>query len=455
MMGPQDGRRTMELMSTSQGYAGLVIRSVPLPPPGQMIERFWKRLYLERQFPLLLPVVVLVAIQKSFIYQQASLCKTVQKIQETIAYHFSQQGSVVSVANDPAILTELWQRIAWFCVAQYSAEKNPANKAAEEAMAGAYCRSILLGDDSQEDSSMDLLRRFQEIAAKQQQANLVLQLMASISQSKKRGQRLNVFNPTFNFLLDTVTQQDVLQQLFELRKQICDLARIGTANIEVVSKRARQYKSKDMMIKYVTLKPIAELCAQKIAYEQEQLTMKQNLIHELIILVGNCRDGNNLSEIEQLLNYILQNWMLVHTEGESPSVGSWWTKQDWEPVVESFSSEPRRQSVAALLRLQEAPGECGDSDNGRLVHLSLVNIAGTMYRLIQDKVAVTQEDWYEDFWQKAIVEAAVEVSREKSTALFSFGLRYLKQCGFISEKLRVGSRSEIIYERALVWCGCD
>lgn len=445
MMGPHDGRRTMELMSTWQGYAGFVIRSVLLPPPAHIVEQFWKQLYLKRQFPILLQPVVLAAIQKSFIYQQASFCKTAQKLQQAMAYHFSQPGSLLSVANDPSILSELWQRLAWFCVAEYSPERvsdDPAKKAAEEAMVGGYCRSILLGDDAEELSSSEILEIFKVGTGRQQQSHLVLQLMALISDAKKTGNKLNVFNPSFLYLLDTVKREDVLQQLLKLRKEVCmgSVARSGTTF------KQQKPSSKDLMIKYVKCTPLKGALSQERNYEKQQFTQNVNLMNELIILVGNCRDGDSLSEIEQLLDGIL-----CPANDEPPLLGSWWTHQDWANVAESFSLEPRQNTVAALLRLQRTPEDLSDREKDRSIHLSLKNVAGTMYRLIHDRVAATQDDWYEEFWQKAVVEAAVEVSREKSFALFSFGLRYLKQCGFISEKLRVGSRSDIIYERALVW----
>ena len=445
MMGPHDGRRTMELMSTWQGYAGFVIRSVLLPPPSQIVEQFWKQLYLKRQFPVLLPSVVLAAIQRSFIYQQASFCKTVRKLQQALAYHFTQPGSLLSVANDPSILSELWQRLAWFCVAEYSPERvtdSPAKKAAEEAMVGAYCRSILLGDDAEELSSTEILQIFKEGTTRQQQSHLVLQLMVLISDAKKSGNKLNVFKPSFLYLLDNVKRQDVLQQLCESRKQVWMGSVAGSETIFQQQKPS----SKDLMIRYVKCTPLKDVLSRERNYETQQLLQKVNLLNELIILVGNCRDGDSLSEIEQILDNILGR-----TQDEPRSLGCWWTDQDWAAIAESFSPEPRQNNVSALLRLQRSTDDVNDGGKDRSIHLSLINVAGTMYRLIHDRVAATQEDWYEEFWQKAIVEAAVEVPREKSFALFSFGLRYLKQCGFISEKLRVGSRSDIIYERALVW----
>ena len=444
MMGPHDGRRTMELRSTSQGYAGFMIRSVSLPSPSYIVDQFWKRLYLKRQFPILLPPVVLAAIHRSFTYHHSTFCKASQTLKQALAYHFTQRGSLLTVANDPSILAELWQRLAWFCVA-------------EELTVGKFCREILVSADSEAISSQRILEVVGDEGTRQQEAQLVLHLMASVSQAKKTGNKLNVFNPTFQYLLDNVTRRDMLEHLVQLREQISTgnnhrhNADVGKPNLG----------HKAFLAKYITCMPLEEACSQEKDFKMQQLAKKQNFVNELIVLVGNCRDGDSsLSEIEQLLDETLGRWINhrcdANTGKEPSSEWDWLTEKDWVSLAESFSPEPRHQTVAALLRGHSPADRPTSNSNTRSNHLSLFNVAGTMYRVIRDRVAVTQEDWYEEFWQRAIVEAAEDVSRDKSFAQFSLGLRYLKQCGFISEKLRVGSRSDIIYERAkLVWCGGD
>ena len=65
---------------------------------------------------------------------------------------------------------------------------------------------------------------------------------------------------------------------------------------------------------------------------------------------------------------------------------------------------------------------------------------------------MTQEDWFDEFCQE-VKESANRSGQDFSSMLFSMGIRYLKQSGLVAEKLRVGSKSDIIYERAkLVYC---
>jgi hypothetical protein len=177
-------------------------------------------------------------------------------------------------------------------------------------------------------------------------------------------------------------------------------------------------------------------------YELRQINRRLDFLNELIVLVRNGRDGDDLSEIEELLDEALVDW-IFHKETEDDS--STWSalRNNWEEATEFFMlAEPRRKTVRALLKASQL--ESGE-------HFSLAYVAGTMYHLLHDRVAATQEDWYEEFLQIASTH-----SREDADSMFSLGLRYLKQCGLISEKLRVGSRSDIVYERAkLVWCGGD
>lgn len=459
LMGPHDGSRTMELRSTWQGHAGFMIRSLSLPTPTDIVDKFWQQLYLKRQFPILMPPAVLVAIQKSFTYHQSSFTKTLHKFQQALAYHLTQPGSLLTVANDPAVLSELWQRLAWFCVA---VDSHPDG--------GEYCRELLVGaaadaadddDDESEECSIPakmILQIIRDEDTRQQQGQLTLQLMASISAAKKAGNTLSMFNPSSLYLLEDVTRRDMLEHLVKLRQSICNTETIALSDL-IPSEPGH----KALLVKYVSGMDLEEACSQENNFNLQQLTKKRDLVNELIVLVGNCRDGDSLSEIEQLLDEIVGRWLRHqsrnNTEKEEPksSPWEWLVEKDWPALAKSFSPELRHQTVAAFLSGPSPTNHLTNNSERRLTHLSLENIAGTMYRLIQDRVAVAQVDWYEEFWQRAIVDdPSVEACRGKSFALFSMGLRFLKQSGFISEKLRVGSKSDIIYERAkLVWCGGD
>jgi len=429
-MAPHDGRRTMELRSTCQGYAGFMMRSITLPSPKVIVDNFWKQLYLKRKFPILLTTDAVTPIQRSFSSYQASFMKTLHKYQQALAYHFSQQGSLLTAMSDPSILSELWQRLAWFCVARE----------------GNWCRSMLI-ENGEDISWQQIFQITNETTVRQQQGLFLLQLLEAISQTNPTGNETSVFKPSFSRLLDKATRLGMLTQLFHLRNKICN------SNTESLQHSMRH---KGLMAKYVKcLSPQQAANEEKYAAVQ-QFTEKQDFINELIILVGNCRDSENLSEIGQFLDETIEQWMKFESMSASrmktPS-SYWLAKNNWEEFAGSISTEPRQLIVAALAQAQQSMIQLVSKGKTPSVHLLLNNVAGTMYRLIRGRVAVTQEDWYEEFWGNAIAGVARDVSRDMSFILFSLGVRFLKQIGLISEKLCVGSRSDIVYERTkLVWC---
>lgn len=444
MLGPHDGRRNMEVKPSWQGYAGFRVRSIDLPSSHQILDKFWNKLWIEKGFPLLFPSTVLASMERSYWYQQGSAHRTLSKMQQVLAYYFSQKGSFLSVTSHKKILSELWQRIAWFLVT-------------EEA------RGVPIGETDTSISSTRMLQALEELEIRQQTSQFVLQLVDSFrnvnnQKNRKESGRYSttLFHPTSSFSLQHMKRKHLLEQLMIWKKKIDD----GP------DRRDFEPTHRTLISKYVQCVPVEQACSDSMHYEKQQLCLKQKILNELIVLVGNCRDGDNLSEIEQHLNEILARWIFhradkdlefsVEEQEELSSLVQYqwaWSSQppeyDWGFVAESLSPEPRSQTLSALLRSSCDLG----LRNGRPNDLSLTTIAGKMYQLIQDRVAATQEDWYKEFWQRSI-RGGAECSREDSFVLFSLGLRYLKQCGFIAEKVRVGSKSDIIYERSkLVWCG--
>lgn len=436
LLGPSEGRRHMELKSSIQGFAGFTVRSLTLPSSYHLLHRFCKRLWIQMKFPILIHSHVLNDIERSFRYQNQSCQMMLQKLEQAMAHKLVQQGSFLAVAHHPAVMSEVWQRVAWFFAAPEG-------------------RQFLLGCKLV--TSTQMLTALEAIHSADHGAHLCLQLMDSVHRNKEGN--ILLFRPSFSRLLRKRTRRDLLDILFKLRER-----RGGEKGSQLAAATCDK-----VLRKYVSFESACRLAGNLVA---QQSAEKIGYINDLIVLVANCRDGDDLSEIGVLNDKVLDCWANTGTAESvlshiamsntqhlalSPmrTVDSDSEASEWAAMADSMACEPRRKIVTALLQAPAVwdwrPGVMAVKGEDRNL-LLLTHVAGIMYRLIHERVAVAQEDWFEEFWQDAIAGAGAD-SREESFCMFSLGLRYLKQCGLIVEKLRMGNRNEIIYERAkLVWC---
>lgn len=445
MMAPPEGRRNVELLTSWQSYAGVQIRSIGLPPPYQQLEKFWSKLWIEQDFPILFPPTVLAAIEKSFVNHQVSSNCTLRKFQHALACYFTQRGSFLAVATNQNILAELWQIIAWFLV-------------------DGDARGLPIGERNTDVTSYEMLQALEELETRQQIGQLILKLMQPVRRTAKNSVP-TLFHPTCSLALHRIKRKEFLEHLWKMREQI------NNSRDEVSSKLCR---CRTLLLQYAKCDSTESAIAHSVSLGTRQIEMQQDVLNELIVLVGKCRDGDALGEIEEHMDGILSRWVFQRSnntqssepqgrELSSPQQFGWeWSSDppeyDWGAIADSLSPESRSATVRTLLFGQQLVSK--ENIASSIHHLSLPNIAGTMYRLIRDIVVTSQEEWYEEFWECEIVPCAggeENFSREMSYDLFSVGLRYLKQCGMISEKLPVGgSKSDVVCERVkLVWCGAD
>ena len=156
------------------------------------------------------------------------------------------------------------------------------------------------------------------------------------------------------------------------------------------------------------------------------------LINELIILADSCSYS---SDMEQCLEPVLNEWtehVNAHADGSSMMSSS---------ALAALCVQPRRHTVTGLTegRIDEASP------------VSVSSLVGRMYRLIQDRVSLSQDDWYGAFR----ADLPSDIGRQESFSLFICGINYLKLQGLLREK-RVPSRGDTVYEKAvLVWCSGD
>lgn len=388
------------------------------------------------------PPHLLANICRSFLYHQKSAVRATAKLKQALAYHFTRRGSFLSAANNRAVLQELWQRIAYFIVERRA-------------------RPILFGDEGNHHSTETLTQILEALDSRHQKARLVLELLELVNKTAKRKQKSSqrgLFDPSFALELRALSIKDMLKLLVKMLQLVN-----GSDKPKFFDEQLFYRSQFTMSVTCASMEEATELARN---YEVRQVNRLRDLLNELIILVGRGRDGGDLTEMEETLDGIVADWVsnkvdnIVEGITEKLIYRNRWAsspdplEHEWAEATISFVSEPRRQTVAALLGVAKVPNsQVVASEYG---HLSVANVAGTMFHLLHDRVAATQEDWYEDFWQQAILQTASSYSREESFTLFSLGLRYLKQCGLIAEKPRASSRSDSMYERAkLVWCNSE
>lgn len=427
MLEPPEGRRHIELRSSRQGYAGFVVRALALPSCEHVLHNFWRHLWIQENFPILFSLNALKDIKRSYLHHQKSCDRTLHKLSQLLASKLLQAGSFLAVALSAPVKSELWDRMAWFL--SYTGGR--------------------VGESTINRGCSGILKVLKEIPSDYQSAALCLHLMESIK-SKHNSSSLSLFKPTFSGLFRGTTRRELLQGLLNLRKQIDVRNDAGD-------------RDETCMKKHLCNLPVGRAHEMVKSVARQQTAGSKRFVNEMVVIVSNCRDGDDLTEIEQLFDEVLQRWASCNTKIEGNS--------DAEPKLktndtamhsskclgDSLASEPRKEIVAALLLSSEVwhwPPQQGRLQvDTRDSTCPLASVSGIMYRLIKDRVALTQEEWVEAFRHQMLDMGNESNSEHIFYTLFSLGLRYLKQCGLVAEKLRVGSTKDIIYERAkLVYC---
>jgi len=194
-------------------------------------------------------------------------------------------------------------------------------------------------------------------------------------------------------------------------------------------------KRKDLMALLARLRKLDEPYWRSESLQSElQVDNKAllQLLNELIIFADSC---SYPSDMEKCLEPVMNEWMeQVNTySGTSTTMSS-------EEAIASISVQPRRHIVAGMIK-----GSDGIFD------FSVSTLLGRMYKLIQDRVSLSQDDWYNGFR----ADLPPGIGRQESFSLFICGIYYLKLQGLLRER-RVPSRGDTVYEKAvLVWCSGD
>jgi len=192
-------------------------------------------------------------------------------------------------------------------------------------------------------------------------------------------------------------------------------------------------KRKDLIAVLARLRKRDDDCGSESVQSHFQIDKEARvqLINELIILADSC---SYPSDMEQCLEPLLNEW----TEQANVYSGSSTTMSS--AALTSLNVQPRRHTVAGMIE--------GIDD---LSPFSVSSLVGRIYKLIQARVSLSQDDWYNSFR----ADLPPGIGRQESFSLFICGIYYLKLQGFLRER-RVPSRGDTVYEKAvLVWCSGD
>jgi hypothetical protein len=189
---------------------------------------------------------------------------------------------------------------------------------------------------------------------------------------------------------------------------------------------------------------------EKIYHQNGLRNRMKYKINELIVLLDHCI---TLHDIHRCIDSMLS--MNREKEGSDEQI---------YPFGDHNSSMnvpcPRRDHVRALMREIDNTeiDTIGNKDDNNKKTLLLINVPGIMYRLIRNRVVVTEVEWYEALLDHVRNNYIVPTSEYAEMTdwfhIFGCGIRQLQLSGLI--RRNEGRNNAIQYERiALVWCGGD
>ena len=192
---------------------------------------------------------------------------------------------------------------------------------------------------------------------------------------------------------------------------------------------------------------------EKVQHQTNIENRVQYKVNELIVLLDHCI---TVRDVNRCMDALL--WM---KNGETSENNPQMNELDSNRPV--HVSCPRRDHVRALVHDIDidSTGQIRTlNQDSNQMNLLLINVPGIMYRLIQNRVTVTEIEWYQAFLdhvENHDVEPTTEHKEMTTTNwfhIFGCGIRHLQISGLI--RRNEGRNNSIQYERtALVWCGGD
>jgi hypothetical protein len=397
LLGPHVGRRRVELRSASQGPVGLMVRRCVLPSTDELLAKFADNLWTKQAFSVPFSPAILSAITQSYQEQNKSAVYVMLKIKEALAHSFIPRGSFrTCIAGGNDFLREERSRIAWFLL--------------DESARALLLSGSISTATTTTTSRLAVVDSLQELESHRRKACVALQVLGILGNQSE----LPFFYCGNNEQANKASKVQKIQtrQRQEIMSLLARLRSTGTVQPDSTSLNALVFSGRRALVETLLNKTIT------------------TLVNELIVVIDKC---THRSEVEQCLFPMVDDWVeqTNRLQNSSGAISS---------ALVSLTTQPRRHLVAGIA--EALPAEEEDA-------LIVANVPGSMFKLVQDRVSISQDDWFGAFEETI----ASQASRQDSILLFTYGLNFLKVCGLIREK-RV--RGNTIFEKAvLVWSSGD
>jgi hypothetical protein len=394
LLGPHVGRRRLELRSATQGPVGLLVRRCVLASTDELLAKFADNLWTQQAFSVPFSPAILSTITQSYREQNKSAVYVMLKLKEVLAHSFIPRGSFrTCIAAGKGFLGEERKRIAWFLLDESA-------------------RALLVSgsNSSTTTSKLAVVDSLQELESCRRKACVGLQVLGILGNQSD----LPFFYCGNNGEANKASRVEKIQtrQRQQIMSLLARLRNTGTTQPGSTSLNGLVFSGGRASVETVLNKTIT------------------TLVNELIVVIDKC---THRSEVEQCLFPIVDDWVKKTNTLQNSS-------EAISNALASLTTQPRRHLVAGVAEAIPTDEEGA---------LSIANVPGSMFKLVQDRVSISQDDWFGAFEESI----ASQASRQESILLFTYGLNFLKVCGLIREK-RV--RGNTIFEKAvLVWSSGD
>lgn len=387
-LGPQVGRRPLDLLSSTQGPVGTLVKRLSLPSSSEVLDAFWECLFLDREFPLAFPPTVLDSLHRIYKHVNGSAVHVVMKLKIVLAHIFCTKGSFVMTSRKSIPEYER-DHIQWFLI----------NKEAKE---------VYLGSGNSAMTTRTLNDWIDLADGKRQLGIMALQVMHCLEQQNR---------PSTPTLFLDAEKVSTLDQTMETK----DKVRL----LKLLERFRRQLETH-------------ERSSEKRKAFTHQHNETKVAINRLIIFTDQCEKFRDMVKcVKSYIDEWTSNYFFPSDQSSFSATST---------ILEVLNTQPRQHAMRGLLIFSDYSQPASDTSITQAPNL--VKSVGRMYKLIQDRVAVLQSEWFSMFQQTF----ALEMTNEEALKAFAYGIYHLKVCGLLQEK-RIHQKNDVRYERPLlVWC---
>jgi hypothetical protein len=404
-----------------------------------------------------------------FEHQDHSVIRAIESIQRIVAHYFAVPNSTMSLMTTVAVaLCNIKSGSSSSSKSTTTSHKRSTSLLSKRVTTlfydDLYRNMLSQSSPSSPSSSRELFHQLEEFVSDQYMASIALQLYNYVQVRYHNADRGSENCSTGNSGTDEDAVELHTSTVFSMFVERISSALDGTNNNDVGSKLSDiilndndrrsiiSYITKIIRSTYGTVTTDSvftklDLFHDEVAYHQTSIQNRVRCkINELIVLLDNCII---LDDVHRCIDSLLL------FNGETSGYDHPLNEGDNHSAV--FVPCPRRDHVRALVH--EIDSEDNDNNNKRT--LLLINVPGIMYRLIQNRVVITEIEWYQAFLDHVQSNNYAPTTKNIEVAttndwfhIFGCGIRHLQFSGLI--RRNEGRNHSIQYERtALVWCGGD